>query len=70
LTAILDLCGADAVRPGDCVAANASRAAVLTSAITTATTIERADCCFVDLLMGMRPDHGKGNAAYCRSDRQ
>jgi hypothetical protein len=52
------------------VAANASRAAVLTSAITTATTIARSDCCFVFLLMGMRPDHGKGNAAYCRSDRQ
>ena len=69
LTAALDQCGAEAVRPGDCVAANASRAAVQTSAITTATTIARSDCGFVDLI-GMRPDHGKGNAAYRRSDRQ
>ena len=50
LTAALDPCRAEAVRPGDCVAANTSRAAVLTSAITTATTIERADCGFVDRL--------------------
>jgi hypothetical protein len=52
------------------VAANTSRAAVLTSAITTATTIERADCGFVDLLKGMRPDYGKANAAHRRSQSQ
>jgi hypothetical protein len=56
LTAALDPRRAEALRLDDCVAANTSRAAVLTSAITTATTIERADCGFVDLLMGMRPD--------------
>jgi hypothetical protein len=64
LTAALDLCAAEPVRPGDCEAANTSRAAVLTSAITTATTIEPADCGFVDRLMSMCPDHGKANAAH------
>lgn len=68
LTAALDPCSADAVR--DCAAANTSSATVLTSAITTATIIERADCGFVDLLMGMRPDHGKGSTAHGRSQNQ